>query len=79
MFSVLSVCPTVCPSVCLSVQAITFEPLHIGTSFLAGKDILAIFRSGLSIKVTGSRSKPCAKMIIYLFQLVILFHVATGH
>ena len=31
---IMSFCPSVCPFVCLSVQTITFEPLHIGTSFL---------------------------------------------
>ena len=57
----LSVCPSVCPSVCLSVQTITFEPLHIGTSFLVWWYILTISRSSLSIKVIGSRSRSCAK------------------
>ena len=55
----LSICVSVCPSVCLSVQTITFEPLHIGTSFLVWRYILTISRSSLSIKVIGSRS--CAK------------------
>ena len=72
----LSVCLSVCPSVCLSVQTITFEPLHIGTSFLVWRYILTISRSSLSIKVIGSRSRSCAKkMIIYLFQLVIPLYV----
>ena len=62
----VSVCPSVCqmsvcPSVCLSVQTITFEPLHIGTSFLVWRYILTISRSSLSIKVIGSRSRSCAK------------------
>ena len=66
MFSVMSVCLSclsVCLSVCmcLSVQTITFEPLHIGTSFLAWRYILTISRSSLSIKVIGSRSRSCAK------------------
>ena len=72
-----SVCLSVCPSVCLSVQTITFEPLHIGTSFLVWRYTLTIYRSSLSIKVIGSRS--CAKMIICLFHLVIPLYVATGH
>ena len=46
----------VCVSVCLSVQTITFELLHIGTSFLVWRYILS-----LSIKVIGSRSRSCAK------------------
>ena len=69
MFLVVSVCPSVCPSVCqsvclsvcLSVQTITFEPLHIGTSFLVWRYILTISRSSLSIKVIRSRSRSCAK------------------
>ena len=48
MFSVMSVC--------LSVQAITFEPLDIETSFLVCSYILIISKSSLSIKVIGSRS-----------------------
>ena len=76
MFSVLSVCL----SVRLSVQTITFEPLHIGTSFLVWRYILTISRSSLSIKVIESRSRSWAKkIIIYLFQLVIPLYVLTGH
>ena len=55
------VCLSVGWSVCLSVEAITFEPLHIGTLCLAWRYILTIFRSSLNIKVIGSRSRPCAK------------------
>ena len=51
----------VCLSVFLSVQAITFEPLDIETSFLAYKYILTISRSSLSIKVIGSRSRSYEK------------------
>ena len=57
MFSVMSVCL----SVCLSVQAITFEPLDIETSFLVCRYILTISRSRLSIKVIGSRSRSYEK------------------
>ena len=57
----LSVHLCVCVSVCLSVQTITFEPLHIGTSFLVWRYILTISRSSVSIKVIGSRSRSCAK------------------
>ena len=55
------VCVCVCVSVCLSVQAITFEPLDIETSFLVCRYILTISRSSLSIKVTGSRSRSYEK------------------
>ena len=61
MFSVVSVGPSVCLSVCVSVQTITFESLHIWTSFLVFRYILTISRSSLSIKVIGSRSRSCAK------------------
>ena len=49
----LSVCLSICLSVCPSVQAITFEPLHIETSFLVCRYIFTISRSSLSIKVIG--------------------------
>ena len=47
----LSVSLSVCLSVCPSVQTITFEPLHIETSFLVCSYIFTISRSSLSIKV----------------------------
>ena len=50
-----------CLSVCLSVQAITFELLHIETSFLVCRYILSISRSSLSIKVIGSRLRSYEK------------------
>ena len=53
-------------SVCLPVQAITFEPFHIGTSFLAWRYIVTIFRSHLSIKIIRSRSRPCTKNDCFL-------------
>ena len=42
----LSVCLSVCPSICLSVciPVITFEPLHIETSFLVYRYIFTISR-----------------------------------
>ena len=43
-------------SVCLSVQALTFEPLKLRTSFRVSRYILTIFRSNLSTKVIGLRS-----------------------
>ena len=55
------VCLCVCLSVFLSVQAITFEPLNIETSFLVCRYILTISRSSLSIKVIGSRSRSYDK------------------
>ena len=61
----------------LSVQAITFEPLDIETSFLVCRSIMTISRSSLSIKVIGSRSYE--KNEFYLFQLVNPLYVATGH
>ena len=57
MFSVMSVCLSVRPS----VQAITFEPLHIETSFLVWRYIFTISRSSLSIKVIGSWSRSYEK------------------
>ena len=55
------VCLSVCLSVFLSVQAITFEPLNIETSFLVCRYILTKSRSSLSIKVIGSRSRSYEK------------------
>ena len=58
---------------CLSVQTITFEPLHIGTSFLVWWYILTISRSSLSIKVIGSRSRSCTKKWLFTyFNLLFL-------
>ena len=57
----VSVCLCACLSVFLSVQAITFEPLDIETSFLVCRYILTISRSSLSIKVIGSRSRSYEK------------------
>ena len=37
--------PCICLSICLSVQAITFESLKLGTSFLVCTYILTISRS----------------------------------
>ena len=65
LYVYMSVCLCVCVSVCLSVspsvQTITFEPLDIETSFLVCRYILTIFRSSLSIKVIGSRSRSYEK------------------
>ena len=57
----VSVCLCVCVSVFLSVQAITFEPLDIETSFMVCRYILTISRSSFSIKVIGSRSRSYEK------------------
>ena len=67
----------VCLSVCLSVQAITFELLHIGTSFLVWRYTLTISRSSLSIKVIGSRSRLCVKY--YCLLNSNLLYVAICH
>ena len=63
----------VCLSMCLSVQAITFEPLDIGTSFLVCRYILTISRSSLSNKVIGSRLRSYEKNDNFTyFNLLIL-------
>ena len=54
-------CVCVCLFVFLSVQAITFEPLDIETSFLVCQYILTISRSSLSIKVIALRSRSYEK------------------
>ena len=56
----------VCVSVCLSIQAITFELLHIETSSLVCRYILTITRSSLSTKVIGSSSRSYEKNIYLL-------------
>ena len=63
----LSVSLCFCLSVCLSVQAITFEPLHIGTSFLVWMCILTISRSSLSVKIIVSRSRSCVKKWLFIY------------
>ena len=67
----MSVHLSVCPSVCLSVQTITFEQLHIRTSYLVSRYILTISRSSLSIKVIGSRSYA-KKLLFTYFNLLFL-------
>ena len=57
----VSVCLSVCLSVFLFIQAITFEPLNIETSFLVYRYILTISRSSLSIKINASRSRSYDK------------------
>ena len=79
MFLVMSVCVSVCVCVCLSVylsvcpsvQAITFELLHIETSFLACRYIFTIPRSSLSIKVIGSRPYEKNDNFTYFNMLII--------
>ena len=78
MFLVLPVCPFVCLSVGLSAQAITFEPLYIGTSFLVWRYILITSRPSLSIKVIGSRSRSCAKNWLFIY-FNLLFHCMWLH
>ena len=63
---------------CLSVQAITFELVKLGTSILVYRYILTTFRSSLSIKVIGSRSNekltyfdlPVSSVCLYAIMLV---------
>ena len=62
----VSVCLSVCLSMCVSVQAITFELLDRGTSFLVYRYIVTIYRSSLSIKVIESRSRSYEKKMIIL-------------
>ena len=84
MFSVMSMC--------LSVQAITFELLHIDTPFLVCRYILTMSRSNLSIKVIGSRSRlyekydnftyfsmliPC--ILLQVINKVKFIHQGEGH
>ena len=73
------VCLSVCLSVFLSVQAITFEPLGIETSFLVSRYILTISRSSLSIKSLGQGQGHMRKMIVFFIYLVNPFYVAKGH
>ena len=53
----LFVCVSVCVFVCPSIQAVTFEPLHIKISFLIYRYILTISRSSQSIKVIELSSR----------------------
>ena len=81
-----------CLSVCLSVQAITFELLHMETSFLVCRYILSISRSSLSIKVIGSRLRsyekndnftylnmliPC--ILLQVINKIKVTHQSEGH
>ena len=71
----LSVCLSfylsVCLSVCPSVQAITFELLHIKTSFLVCRYIFTISRASLSIKVIGLRSYEKNDNFTYFNMLIL--------
>ena len=59
-------------SVFLSVvQAITFEPLHIETSFLVCRYVFTISRSSLSIKVIESRSYEKNNNFTYFNMLIL--------
>ena len=81
MFVCLSVCQSVCLSVCvclsvfLSIQAITYEYLHIETSFLVCRYIFTISRSSLSIKVIGS----ILCMWLQLMNKVKFTHQSEGY
>ena len=63
-------CLCVCLSVFLSVQAITFELVHIETSFLVCRYVFTISRSSLSIKVIGSRSYDKNDNFTYFNMLI---------
>ena len=83
----MSVCLSVCLSVFLSVQAITFEPLDIETSFLVCRYILKISRLHLSIKVIGPRSRSYEKnhkftyfnLLIHCMRLQVINNVKATH
>ena len=83
----VAVCLCVCLSVCPSVQAITFEPLHIDTSFLVCRYIFTISRSSLSIKVIGHWSRSYEKndnftysnMLILCICLQVISEVKVTH
>ena len=73
---------------CPSVQAITFEPLHIETSSLVCRYIFTISRSSPSIKVIDSRSKSYEKkndnftyfnMLILCIWLQVINKVKVTH
>ena len=76
-----------CLSVFLSVQAITFEPLDIETSFLVCRYILTISGSSLSIKVIASRSRSYEKndnftyfnLLIHCMWLQVINKVKVTH
>ena len=69
----VSVCLSVCVSVFPYVQAITFEPLHIETSFLVCRYVFTISRSSLSIKVIWSWSRSYEKNYNFTyFNMLIL-------
>ena len=51
----------VCLCVCMSVQVVTFEPLHTETSFFGIQYIFTISWSTLSIKVIGLRARSYEK------------------
>ena len=74
----VSVCVCVCVfvylCVCLSVQAVTFEALHIETSYLECRYIFTISRSNLSIKVIRSRSSSYEKNNNFTYvNMLVLF------
>ena len=72
VFSHVCVSACVCACVFLSVQAITFEPLYIETSFLVYRYILTISRSSVSIKAIGSRSRSYFNLLILCMWLQVI-------
>ena len=71
----VSVCVCIYLSVCLSVQAITYEPLHIETSFWVYRYILTISRSRLSIKVIGLRPRSYDKNVYFTYFNTLILYV----
>ena len=61
----------------LSVQAVTFELLKSGTSFLVYRYILTTSRSSLSIKVFGSRSNEKLTYFYITVTSVCLYATKT--
>ena len=69
----MSVCLCVCVSVFLSVQAITFEPLDIETSFLVCRYIFTISRSNRVSRSLGQGQGHMRKIYNFTYlNLLIL-------
>ena len=68
----LSLCLCVCLYVFLSVQAITFEPLDIETSFFVCRYILTISSSSLSIKFIGWMSTSYKKNDHFTYFMLLI-------
>ena len=83
----LFVCLCVCVSVFLSIQDVTFEPLHMETSFLVCRYVFAISGSSIMIKVIALRSRSYEKndnftyfnMLILCIWLHVISKVKVTH